>query len=107
MILDRSRPYAEVIGLPGAKWEQDGHLFKPDGAPVLTTLAPIADGPDVEIEDPDLDAKVHTDLGDDTGPTSSANDLETMHWKRLKILAESFGVEWTNRQDVIAQIRGK
>ena len=105
MKLDFSRPYGEVFGLPGAKWEQDGHLFNADGSPSLHTT-PIADEVE-EIEDEDLDSKVRTETGDDILPVKGAEGLETMHWKRLKILAESLGVDWSNREAVIAQIRGK
>lgn len=35
--LDRDRDYAEVIGLPGVKYEQDGQHFAPDGSVVGCT----------------------------------------------------------------------
>ena len=40
MRLDRSRPFAQVIGRPGIAFEQDGRNFRPDGEEVLE--APLA-----------------------------------------------------------------
>jgi|SRR6185503_12251633 len=40
MRLDRSRPFAQVIGRPGIAFEQDGRNFRPDGSEVLE--APVA-----------------------------------------------------------------
>ena len=37
MKLDRSRPFAQVIGRPGIAFEQDGRNFRPDGLEVLET----------------------------------------------------------------------
>ena len=37
MRLDRSRPFAQVIGRPGIAFEQDGRNFRPDGLEVLET----------------------------------------------------------------------
>ena len=38
MRLDRSRPFAQVIGRPGIAFEQDGRNFRPDGEEVLEAL---------------------------------------------------------------------
>lgn len=35
MQLDRSRPFAEVIGRPGVAFEQDGRNFRQDGSEVV------------------------------------------------------------------------
>jgi hypothetical protein len=35
MRLDRSRPFAQVMGRPGVAFEQDGRNFRPDGLEVL------------------------------------------------------------------------
>jgi hypothetical protein len=40
MLLDRNRPYAEVIGRPGVGYEQDGRNFRPDGSEVVAP-APV------------------------------------------------------------------
>lgn len=37
MRLDRSRPFAQVIGRPGIAFEQDGRNFRHDGLEVLET----------------------------------------------------------------------
>jgi hypothetical protein len=34
MRLDKTRNHAEVYGLPGVKWEQDGSFFRHDGSMV-------------------------------------------------------------------------
>lgn len=92
--------------MPGAKWEQDGHLFNADGSPALH-VTQLVDEIEPE-DDPDLDSQVRVET-DAEIPKAQRSDesLDTMHWKRLKVFAESFGIEWTNKQDVIAKLRGK
>lgn len=33
-MLNRSKPFAEVWGMPGVRYEQDGRQYRPDGTPV-------------------------------------------------------------------------
>lgn len=48
--LDHSRPFSEVWGGPGVRYEQDGYIFKPNGeedipAPVEAVAAPPPPAP--------------------------------------------------------------
>lgn len=45
MRLDRSRPFAQVIGRPGIAFEQDGRNFRNDGSEVLETPAQASVAP--------------------------------------------------------------
>ena len=59
MRLDRSRPFAQVMGRPGVAFEQDGRNFRPDGLEVLE--APV------EVQAPPASA----DLGRGAGRAPS------------------------------------
>lgn len=86
MRLDRSRPYGQIYGLPpvaGAAWEQDGLYFRYDGA---------------LIGDPPADAP--------TQPTAT-DDYRAMDTARLRQLATMYGIDWTNKGDVIRQLEGR
>ncbi len=106
MPLDRSRPYAEVCGLPGAAFEQDGIMYKHDGS--LATPEHIVEEPEpyngpeinppsvscIEAQSPPVDVK-------------DGQVLDDMHWRKLKILVESFDGTWTTRENAIKFIRGR
>lgn len=104
-MLDRSRPYGEVYGLPGAVFEQDGKYFRSDGNEALHTN-PIEEEkasiqeeyiPSVTcVEQPSLPEEIE-----------NGRNLEDMHWRHLKALIESFGGEWTNRRDGLEFMKGK
>src|SRR5690348_3814835 len=46
MRLDRSRPFAQVMGRPGVAFEQDGRNFRPDGLEVLEATLDKISPPD-------------------------------------------------------------
>jgi len=47
MRLDRSRPFAQVMGRPGVAFEQDGRNFRPDGEEVLEAPTQASEAPPV------------------------------------------------------------
>lgn len=96
--LDKSRPFAEVHGLPGVCYEQDGVTFNRAGIPAVGV--PYVE----EIQPPEDKSVVHSVEYQASPPQDEAGEgstIEKMHWKHLKTLVESYGGEWTNRQDAI------
>lgn len=106
-VLDRSRPYAEVHGLPGAAYEQDGICFKPDGH-VSEGFSPINDADPYPLQD---DSDVGVGAAQEISGPEPLKDrpasFEDMHWKHLKVLVESFGGEWTDKSDALEFLRGR
>lgn len=104
--LDRNRPYAEVHGLPGAYWSQDGINFKYDGSEALD-VSPIVEELPIEqeeiipavccIEMPSLPAEVNT----------TGRNIEDMPSRHLKALVESYGEQFTTRKEAIKLMKGK
>lgn len=105
-ILDRSRPYAEVHGLPGAYWSQDGINYRFDGEEALD-LAPIVE----EIPDETEEIIPAVCCIEVQSLPSEANTegrmVEDMPSRYLKALVESYGEVWTNRKDAIKLMKGK
>lgn len=105
MSLDFSKPYAEVHGLPGAVFEQGGLYFKADGQPAGELREFVEE---VIIRDDSVPPPIAC-YEQSTAPVEAEDGktMETMHWKHLKALVESFGGEWTNKEDAINFMKGK
>lgn len=107
MPLDRSRPHAEVCGLPGAAFEQDGVMYKSDGsladpAPIVEESLPYSG---LEINPPSVSC---IEMQSTPQDINDGQSLEEMHWRKLKILVENYGGEWSTREAAINFIkRGK
>lgn len=99
--IDKNRPYAEVHGVIGAVYEQDGIYYTANGEQSLLA-SPFAEEPPPvkdnspwsthfleEVESPPHDA------------IKGGDEIETMHWRHLKTLVESYGGTWTNRSDAL------
>ena len=82
MRFDVTMPYAEVCGVPGVSYEQNGVFYTVAGHEVRDGVVVLA---------PDEPA--------DAGPTS---EFRGMHWKQLKALVESYGEDWTNKDNAVA-----
>jgi len=104
-MLDRSRPFAEVHGLPGAVFEQDGKYFRGDGSEAMdahpyeeeSAEKPEEYIPPVTcIEQPSLPIE-----------NEDGRNLEDMHWRHLKALVESFGGEYSDKKGAIEFMKGK
>lgn len=107
--LDKTRPFAELLGLPGAAYEQDGVKFKPDGTEALPSdLAPIVDEIIIkekyEINPPSVSC---IEMPSEPVDTYNGRTIEDMHWKQLKALVESYGGAYTDRMSAISFMRGK
>lgn len=104
LALDRSKPYSEVHGLPGAMFEQAGVLFKFNGAPAVD-VAPFVEESIIsepyEINPPEVSCIEQPSI------PSDGKTMEDMHWQHLRMLVESFGGTWSNRHDAIAFMNGK
>ena len=92
MRLDEAVPYADVIGLPGIKYEQKGHYFNLHGMEVDRDGKPI--------------------LSSDPQPVSEEEDtphsrFQAMHWKQLKALVESYGHGWVDKDDAVRFLNGQ
>lgn len=100
--LDRSRPYAEIHGLPGALYTQDGFNFRHDGREALD-ISPIVEEPPA-YSGPEINPPAVSCIEQPTDCDGSEKEkpLEEMHWRHLKALVESYGGEWTNRAEAIA-----
>ena len=85
-MLDRSRPFAEVHGLPGAVYEQDGKYFRVSGEE-STGFTPI----DEEAKQPEEEViPAQTCIEQSSLPVEdeTGRNLEDMHWRHLKALQE-------------------
>lgn len=84
-MLDRSRPYAQVYGLDGVYWHQDGRNFNFKGDPL--------DEHGRVVRDPE--------------PVSQGDGMEAVHWRHLKAMVEQYGGEWTTKEAALSFLRGR
>lgn len=82
MRFDPTQPYAEVIGIAGAKYEQHGRRFSPGGHEVRTDGSVVEDEPEDE-------------------PPQTGEGYAALHWRALKTLVEAAGGEWTNKEEAL------
>lgn len=95
-MLDRSRPYEQIIGWPGVHWGQDGRMFNFCGQPVND------DGVVVEQQQAEAEGAEPEMVADADRP------LEQLHWKTLNVLLEQYGGgPYTTREAAIAFLRGQ
>jgi hypothetical protein len=104
-VLDRARPFAEVYGLPGAVFEQDGKFFRTDGSEAKSLGS--YDEPTVSVSEEIIPAVTCIEQPSLPVEMENGRNLEDMHWRHLKALIESFGGEWTTRKDAIEFMKGK
>lgn len=102
--LDRSRPYAEVYGLPGAAFEQDGFYFTPAGAEAQPE--PIVQEPPIPSNDTDPNIGKVT-VVESEEPKDDFSNLEAMRWAELKALVEAYGGECKSRKAAYEFLRGR
>lgn len=102
--LDKTKPYAEVCGLPGAVFEQNGVMFKTDGS-VANDTAPIIE--EIYVSEPELNPPSVSCIEQQSNPVDHYNGqaLEDLHWRKLKAIVEVYGGTWTNRADAIVFIK--
>ena len=86
MRLDESQPYAEIHGGGVVRYEQNGRMFLPNGREV--------GAPDDGLDDVPAEAP------------AGASSYQSMHWKTLKAIVESYGGTWTNKEAAIRFLEG-
>lgn len=106
--LDTGRPYGHVYGLIGVQYEQDGINFNAGGDEVMPAQIEHIDDertpPSPRDDTPIFPATVM----DSPPPVEEPNAaLEGRHWKHLKVMVETYGGEWTTKEDAINFLRGK
>lgn len=105
-MLDRSKPYAEVHGLPGVVFEQDSQYYDMVG----NIATPKNQIEEVEPVDDGLPLPYNYLTEQSTlpvEPQQKGDTLEDMHWRHLKALVESYGGEWNNKEKALEFLRGK
>lgn len=110
--LDQSKPYAEVHGLLGAMYEQDGLLFKGNGMEALSgdVEQMLVEMPPEVIDDPlpyNCCVEQSSEVSVPPLTQSEGRNLDDMHWRHLKALVEVYGEVWENKEKAIAFLRGK
>lgn len=107
-IIDDTRPKAEVYGLPGVAYEQDGILYTSAGVEAMPedyAQAPEDEVPPDDPYDPHIGLVVIQGEGE-TSQASTVNDtFETMHHMQLKALMRTYGFDWTDRENAIHTLR--
>ena len=83
-MLDRSRPYSEVIGMARVRYGQDGAYFSVDGREVVEAEA--------------FESVV------EAAPPVTREELEKLHWTKLRARARALDIEYTNREEAIEAI---
>ena len=105
--LNRERPYAEVYGTPGVKFQQSGRYFRQDGA--LVNGNPDRDREMREIKqalaNPDTTPEAAEALRDrlevikvDAAPAPEPEDAGEQSDDQLKALLKTYGEPWTGRK---------
>lgn len=107
LTLDKSLPYAEIHGLPGALYEQNGIYFRSDGFEAKDTAPYVDEIPELEDNSP---PPIHAVIEQQSIPEEKSNGqtLDTMNYKTIKLLLESYGEEWPgDKSSAIAILKGK
>ena len=106
-MLNRSRSYAEIIGLPGVAYEQDGRRFDSSGKEIeALDFEPVEERAG-KTPDDILPAVTVIEAQTPPGQSDEGKSLEKMHWRHLKAMVETYGGEWTNTRDAVTFLRGK
>lgn len=105
--LDRSRPHGVITGLLGARFEQDNILFNSAGTEVSPDQVheDMIEEPQPKEEEAQADIKPATIA--EPSPEPEAKSFEEMHWKQLKVMVETYGGEFTNKEEAIKFLSGK
>lgn len=106
---DRHAPFDSVGGLPGAAYLQKGRYFNQGGFEVEL----YKEGAGTENErtmarvKADAQPSLTADEEDEIQASVDADiPVEQLHWRKLKVLVETYGGKWTNRDDGISFLKG-
>lgn len=104
--LNQLRPYGQVYGRGGVAFEQDGKFFNALGEEIhLGFISPPEEAPAPE-SDPNVVPKMYEAESPPADKVHEERSIEGMHWRHLKVLVESCGGKWTNRQDALVFLKG-
>lgn len=82
--LDKNKPFSEVLGMARVRYGQEGAYFDADGREVADEKSMA---PETEPHD---------------APTRE--ELEGMHWRKLKAMLNALDIEYTSREEAIKAI---
>lgn len=111
---DRARPYAEVLGQPGLSFQQDGYTFNGKGEVVTAAeqakLLPV-DAPEQKPTPDDGSVPRFYMANDETREeveqSADIVSFESMHWKKLQKLCSLYGIDYADREQAIAALKGR
>jgi hypothetical protein len=96
-------PYAQVFGIGGVAWEQNGIHYTPRGEPVSVKTEFIRG----ETRDEDTTRYTVSALPVDAVSAPANDPLISKHWRELKALLEAQGHEWPGtKEDAVKLLRG-
>ena len=104
-MLDKSKPYAEVHGLPGAVYEQGGKLYGFDGQPANPN--PYNDDVEVPPEDVFIPGPVCYEQPTLPPELENGRNIEDMPLSLLKKLVENYGGKWEGKKAALEFLKGK
>lgn len=103
--LDKSRPYAEIFGIVGASFEQDGILFTSAGQEAKNTYeVKDEEEPDNDVDDAEIRSET---IVSEPAPAedASVDTFESMHDRHLKALVEGYGGTFESRDGAMQFLR--
>lgn len=102
---DPKQPFSEIWGKPGLAFQQNGNNFNARGD-LVTDFAALE--PIVEIKIPDdltVVPKCYTQ--EDKKEEIRADNIENLHWTKLKAMLAIYGEEYTGREHAISYLKGQ
>jgi hypothetical protein len=110
---DPARPHAIVLGQPGLAYQQDGHTFNGKGDVVTPAeqekLQPV-DAPEPKPTPDDGSIPRCYMANDETEKEEVKEEIvsfESMHWKKLQKLCVLYGIDYVDREQAIAALKGR
>ena len=103
---DPTQPYSEVFGQPGLAFVQGGKTFNGRGELVtdFRSLKPV-DEVEVEVVEDENDLpRCYFPVEEKVVVKS---DFDDMHWKQLKVLLQTYGEEYTDRDSALRFLKNK
>ena len=107
---DPKQSFAEVWGIPGVAFSQNGHSFNGRGE-LITDASQTFPLQEVNKDPtPDDGTVPKCYVQEDNLSPSNENvkeNLDTMHWKKLQVMLSIYGEEYKDRPSAIAFLKGR